>query len=168
MMAGLCDVAGIVLLAYAAAHDLVARTVPNWTSFAIVLVALPIRIAERDMAGAVAFSLFIFAVLALLWRLRMLGGGDVKLWAASSLLLQPSWSAEILSFYRVLLMGGVLAVLYLMMRGFCRGRNLKLAGTAGRALWKRAAHAELWRIRQGGSLPYAVAISAGMAIALWP
>lgn len=87
---------------------------------------------------------------------RLDGGGDVKLLGAAALGVAPG---SVVSFVMtVAVMGGLLAILYLVAR--------PLLGPAGPArpqgLLGRVVRAERWRIRRGGPLPYACAIAAGL------
>jgi prepilin peptidase CpaA len=159
---------GIGLLLYAAVHDVMARTVPNWTNGSIVVLALPIRILQGNLEPALFFSLAVFWLLLLLWRLRLLGGGDVKLWVAATLLVPPFWQNEYLALERITLIGGLLALLYITQRHFLKFKILVFKHPRNRYLWQRSIQAELWRMRRGGPLPYAVAISTGILITLWP
>lgn len=166
MIVTVCTVLAASLLLYAAMHDVVARTVPNWTSGAIVVAAMPLRLMESNLIGAAEFGAGVFVLLSLLWRFHVLGGGDVKLWAASTMLLHPLWRVEINSFNLVLLIGGGLAIMYLILRSLY-GHEKSSPCFLGRRLWQRAIRAEFWRMRRGGSLPYAVAIASGVVITLW-
>jgi prepilin peptidase CpaA len=167
----LLTAAATVLLLYAAIHDLVARTVPNWTSGALALLALPLRIMNGDLAPAAGFALAVLGILVLVWSVRLLGAGDVKLWAAATLLLPPFWRAEYLAFNRIVLLGGGLALIYVALHRLAKLWLAKypeaLSFHPNRHLWQRGIRSELWRLRRGGSLPYAVAISAGMLMTLW-
>jgi prepilin peptidase CpaA len=94
----------------------------------------------------------------------LVGGGDVKLWSATVLLIPPHWQAEFSFFYRVLLVGGILAVLYLSLRFVVRQPRSSRSGS----LLKRAMRAEAWRICRRGPLPYAFAIAGGAIVTLLP
>lgn len=166
-LANFFNLIGMSLLIYAAIHDLTSRTVPNWTSGSIAVLALPPRILEGNLEPAIIFSMSVFGILTLFWALRLLGGGDVKLWAAATLLIPPFWRTECLAFNRIVLIGGVLALIYLGLHRVLRFKKLSFLHPRGRCLWQRAINSELWRMQRGGSLPYAVAISVGMLLTLW-
>jgi prepilin peptidase CpaA len=87
-----------------------------------------------------------------------MGGGDVKLLIAIAFLLPPADIPPALA--AIAIAGGVLALLFLALRPRLRHHRLRPAGRSA-SLVRRAWAAELWRIRRGGPLPYAVAISAG-------
>ena len=159
--------AGIGLVFYAAVHDIVARTVPNWINGGILIFALPLRLLQGNLEVALYFSFAVFWILLLLWRFRLLGGGDVKLWVAATLLIPPFWQAEYLALDRITLIGGFLAIFYIALRHALKSKTFTLKHPGNQYLWQRTIRAELWRMRRGGPLPYAVAISAGILVTLW-
>lgn len=89
--------------------------------------------AAADVAGALA----VFALGALAFRLRMLGGGDVKLAAAGALWLGAGEIARFL--LATACAGGVLALIFVAWQLAVPGR----------------------RGARGPNLPYAIAIAAG-------
>jgi prepilin peptidase CpaA len=158
--------AGLALVA-AALHDIAARTIPNGLSLAIACAGLLARaLADELLPGLMAAGL-VFLLGWAAWRCRVMGGGDVKLLAACALLAPPGAVPALV--LAVALAGGLLALTYLGLRPLLPapilgGTNLaatNLAGPSLAALPRRALRAELWRIRRGGPLPYAVAIALG-------
>ena len=105
----------------------------------------------------------VFAVLYLLWRFECLGGGDVKLLSACVLLVPAGAVAAMLA--AVTLSGGILALFYLVLRAAVP-RPLPQV-TLPRWSLRRLCRVEAWRIRRGGPLPYACAISAGCMFTLF-
>jgi prepilin peptidase CpaA len=99
-----------------------------------------------------------------IWLAGWVGGGDVKLWSATVLLIPPRWPAECDFFYRVLLGGGVLAILYLSLRLIVRRPRSPRPGT----LLRRMLRVEAWRISRRAPLPYAFAIAGGAILTLMP
>jgi prepilin peptidase CpaA len=155
---------GIGLLC-AAICDLKMRRVPNVVT-AFVLTA-GIGFNWIDNGGRAALSGLGAAVLAILvlfglWRARAIGGGDVKLTAAAA-----AWVGLPHFVWFILvtaLAGGVVGVIgYLLARSSTRAEvraNLLLAGLHGQ-LPPVPSH------RNGHpSVPYAVAIAAGSAVAI--
>ena len=67
-------------------------------------------------------------------------------------------------FYRVLLAGGILAILYISLRLIIQRPHSSRSGT----LVQRAMRAEAWRICRRGPLPYAFAIAGGAILSLLP
>jgi prepilin peptidase CpaA len=155
----LLSIALIVLCAsallVASLHDLVARTVPNWLAASIAMCGLGLRASDGNLRTGLLAATIVFICAALCWRRGLMGGGDVKLLAATALAVPP---AAVLSFVAaVALAGGVLALLYLA------GRRLVGKPSAPRPqnLFARVLRVEHWRISRGGPLPYACAIAAG-------
>jgi prepilin peptidase CpaA len=139
----------VALFAAAAVSDARHRRISNRLSAGLALLGLA-RIAVDLASGAglgaaaadVAAALAVFALGALAFHRRWLGGGDVKLLAASALLLGLGELAPFL--FATALSGGVLAIGFVAWRCFLPG----------------------WRYRGGlPSLPYAVAIAAGGILA---
>jgi prepilin peptidase CpaA len=150
----------IILLSAAALlaaslHDVMARTVPNGLALAIALLGLIAHLIDGHIVGALIAGLAVFIVAALCWRYRFMGGGDVKLLAATAVVVPP---AAVLNFITaVALAGGVLALVYLFGRRFV---PRPLAPRPAHLLG-RVCRVEHWRIHRGGPLPYACAIAAG-------
>jgi prepilin peptidase CpaA len=115
------------------------------------------------LAISAALALLIFLLLALAHARGMLGGGDVKLAAATAIGLPAE------SIYRFIvqtsLAGGVLALLHLALRFVLRGSRPHALGRDA-SLMRRVLSAEHWRIVRHGSLPYGVAIACGGILAV--
>jgi prepilin peptidase CpaA len=147
--------AGLVLV-FAAVSDIAKRTIPNWASVAILGLGLLLRTADRQIQITLAFAVVVFAFSALMWRFGALGGGDVKLLAATSTIIP---FPQVIYFVpMVALAGGVLALVYILLE--------KSAG-----LWGRTALAAYLGRRfpdshQSGVLPYGMAIAAGAFLSL--
>ena len=151
---GLCA----ALLVFGAVHDIIARTIPDAVPAGIALAALVLNILAGDLFWSFVAALSVMCVSLLIYWLRLMGGGDAKLFAAIGFLLPP---AEVLpGIAAIAIAGGVLALLFLALRPGLRARQIAPAGRSA-PLHRRALAAELWRIRRGGPLPSAVAISAG-------
>jgi prepilin peptidase CpaA len=151
--------AALAILCTAAAHDILARTVPNWMPIVLAVIG----IAESVLAGRLVVSLLsgvlVFILSGLCWRRGWLGGGDVKLLGAASIAVPPIAVAPFIA--AVAISGGVLALLYLTL-----GKLIPAAAprrSIGRpvGLLARTVRLERWRLSRGGPLPYAVAIAAG-------
>jgi prepilin peptidase CpaA len=153
-----------VLLVYAALHDVAARTVPNWLPLCLLVLGCGARLADHSLLAGAAVGLITFVALLGLWLGGAMGGGDVKLWAATALLIPPLLQPELAFLLRVLLCGGVLAIFYLLLR-FCvpRPRGPRQGG-----LLRRIVRAEAWRIGRRAPLPYACAIAGGALSTLLP
>ena len=111
---GLLAVLAIGLLT-AAFTDLRRRQIDNWLNAAIALTAPAFWWASGltlwpGVAWQAGLALVVFVVLAGLFALRVMGGGDVKLLAALALWIRPEhflWLVVVMS-----LLGGVLTVLF--------------------------------------------------------
>lgn len=146
------------LLLYAAAHDILARTIPDWVSVALAASGLVISALNGTLLGAAIAASLVFAASILLFRLGLMGGGDVKLLAAVALVVPPG--NVLTAIAAVAIAGGGLALVFLVLRPLAR-RRARTLGHRRLGLLHRGMAAELWRIRRGGPLPYAVAIALG-------
>ncbi|WP_338333248.1 prepilin peptidase [Acetobacter sp. LMG 32666] len=141
------------LLFFAVVTDIRAREIPDWISVVFLLMGL-VRLPYHGW-GALVGACVIFSCAFGLWLAGFMGGGDVKLIASSSLLFPPLWQIQYI--LDIAVMGGVLAVLYLVLR--------KVVSVPATPLYGRTLRIECWRIRRGFALPYAVAIAAGFVVA---
>jgi prepilin peptidase CpaA len=102
-----------IALVVAAATDLRARTIDNWLTFGIAAAAPLFWWASGlDLWPGVALQVGVavaaFAVLAGIWALGQMGGGDVKLLTALALWIEPLPFARLL--IMMALIGGVLTL----------------------------------------------------------
>ena len=133
----------VAILAVAALHDIAARTVPNWMAGLLAVLGVAWQLQHFPQFGGFLASLVVFLVSALCWRRGWMGGGDVKLLAAASLVVPPGQVIQFIA--AVALIGAVLAFIYL-------GARRVVAPPASRrptGLVARAVRAEQWRIRRG-------------------
>jgi prepilin peptidase CpaA len=151
------------LLVYAAWHDIAARTVPNWLPIIVVGLGVFLRFVDHSLIAALVIGAVTFVVLFGVWLLGAMGGGDVKLWAATALLIPPGLQPDMNFFFRVVLIGGALALLYYGLSLIVRPRRAAAVHLPARVL-----RAELWRIRRRAPLPYALAIASGALITFLP
>ena len=107
----------VVLLLWAAGEDLRRLTIPNWVSLAMIglypvhVLASPVPV---NWPIALAVAVATFAAGFFLFALKMVGGGDVKLLAATSLWAGP---ALILSFiFITAIAGGVIGLAMLLLQ----------------------------------------------------
>ena len=113
---GLLAALAIALLT-AAFTDLRSRQIGNWLNGAIALGAPLFWWASGlslwpEVAAQLAVALAAFVVLAGLFALRAMGGGDVKLIAALALWLP--WKAVLVLVFLMSVAGGVLTLAYLI------------------------------------------------------
>lgn len=152
------------LLVYAALHDLAVRTVPNWLSLFLVVIGCSLRLASHSLFAGLTVAAVTFGVLFVLWLLGGMGGGDVKLWAATALLIPPSLWPELNFFSRVVFMGGFLALVYLALGLVLPKPRASLSG----GFVRRVLRVEAWRIGRRAPLPYACAIAGGALVTFLP
>lgn len=139
-----------VALMFAAVSDITTMTIPNRVSLALVatfpfaafMAGLPMATALMNVA---AFAIVLACCFAL-FSFNLLGGGDAKLLAASSLWIGMS---QLLPFIAlVTLAGGVLALIVLAFRRFP-------VSALPVPEWALRLH------KAGGGIPYGLAICAG-------
>ena len=151
--------ASVAILLYAAARDVLVRSVPNHVSVAIASIGLSIDLMRGDATSGLMIATLVFAATVLLWRLGMMGGADAKLIPAVTTLLPPGGVPELL--VCVAFSGGLLSVLYLALRHLPI-----LVKRRSSFMVLRRLRIEQRRARQADALPYVVAICAGTLIAL--
>ncbi len=80
----------LAVMAVATYYDLRWRVIPNWLIVAYILLSTPIVVLSGGLWLHLAAAVVVFVVLAVLANLTGgIGGGDVKLIAATILLLGP-------------------------------------------------------------------------------
>jgi prepilin peptidase CpaA len=157
-------VTALIIATIGAAQDLRIRRIPNWLTYSGLLAALVIRTVLSGWSGAksvFAGTAVASGVFLVLYLLKAMGGGDVKLMAAVGAWAGPSHALVIL--VAVSIAGGVLALLYMIF-----GKLVVKTLRNTLALFRHhltsgfRAHAVL-NIEQPAStrLPYGVAIAVG-------
>ena len=110
---GLLAALAIALLV-AAFTDLRRRQIDNWLNAGIAAGAPLFWLASgmgwMDVAWQLGIALATFAVLAVLFAIRAMGGGDVKLLTALALWIKPAWFLQLLVVMAIA--GGVLTILF--------------------------------------------------------
>ena len=150
-------IAYILLFVAAAGFDVWRLKIPNAISAGLVaLFAITAAFSPSDVPWLehVGVCIAVFVAGAVLFRFRLLGGGDVKLVAAASLWMGPGLLAE----YAILvgLTGGLLVLALLAVRMFV-GR-MQMAFPTLISLTLPAA------LSSGRSVPYGVAIAVGALV----
>lgn len=143
---GLLAALAIALLV-AGFTDLRTRQIGNWLTGAIALSAPLFWWAGGlslwpDIAMQVGVALAAFAVLAGLFALGAMGGGDVKLLTALALWIEPGWFGQLVVI--MALLGGALTIVFAAWH-MIRGRRERLAipygvAIASAGLWVLSAH----------------------------
>jgi prepilin peptidase CpaA len=150
--------------------DLATRRIPNVLTASGLLVALALRafdgpgsVAAGLLAAALAFGLAVPLVLA-----GGLGGGDMKLLAATAAFVGPSGLPILLLVTAIV--GGMLALGVALRRGMLRETLTHSRALVARAVPTRGAQPRPRRtLRTPGALavPYGVAIAAGAMVGWW-
>jgi prepilin peptidase CpaA len=140
-----------VIMAYAAASDLMTMTIPNWISgvlCAAFVVAAPcsgLSLAEIGLHAAI--GALVLAVAFGLFAMNWIGGGDAKLIAAIALWTGPAASLPFV--LSAVLAGGLLSIVMIIFRKF------PLPVIAMRSDWVVRLHSP----EEG--IPYGIALAAG-------
>jgi Flp pilus assembly protein protease CpaA len=159
------------LLVAAAATDLAARIIPNRIPLLLLALGLALHLAQGTLLPGLAVAGVVFALLLLAWHFGAMGGGDVKLLAATAFCVAPV--AVPVLIMRVALAGGVLGLAYLVARravpmpaGMPAPRTARSFAAECLALPARVLRAERWRIGRHAPLPYGIAIAIGGLLTL--
>ncbi len=158
--------ASVLLLFVAALTDLNDRRIPDKVTIAVAAIGVAHGLLVRP--GAAWLSLVVAAVvfcgLAVLSHRRIIGGGDVKLVSALTLLVPPTGVGRLL--VDIALAGGVLSCLYLAARFRLKVQATPDVSPAARqgSGWAVALNAERRRIAAGAPMPYALAIFGGACL----
>lgn len=154
----------VLLLVLASLRDIATRIVPNGIPLALAAVAIADSALQGRLLWGLLAGVLVFGFAFLCWRMRWIGGADVKMLGAAAILVPPTATA---SFILVTaLAGGLLALVYVLARFVVAAPAP--AGSAARrgSLLARAWRAERWRIHRGCPLPYACAIACGTLLML--
>lgn len=155
--------AAATALLFAAVHDVAVRTVPNGVSLVVAAIGLELSLLDGQLVPALFGGVLVFCGCWYCWRHGWIGGGDVKLLTACTLLVPPAAVPELI--LATAIAGGALALFYLAL-GAALARRLPGSATPI-GLLGRIWRAERRRIRRRLSLPYACAISAGVLLTLY-
>ncbi len=153
--------AAATALLFAAAHDVAVRTIPNAIPIVVATAGLGLNGLDGHIAAALFGAALVFAGSWYCWRRGWIGGGDVKLLSAATLLVPPASMPELV--LSTAISGGVLALFYIVLARVMPGGPVPRPSGLIRRVWR----AERRRIRRGLPLPYGCAIAAGVALTLW-
>jgi len=152
-------VALVALLAWACATDLRSRRIPNAAVAAIALTGLAVSLLAPSPSLAILHAIGGMATGLVVWlpfyALRMLGAGDVKLFAAAAAWLGPHGALE--GALLAALAGGVFALGFMLMEGGAVVTLLRLRTAVRAPGTLREASAS-----RGTRVPYALAMAAGV------
>lgn len=154
----------VTVLAIACVTDLRTRRIPNVVVAVGALAGVSLAFVEAGAGGlAEALGGMITGLIIWMpfWLMRMMGGGDVKLFAAGATWLDPLGAVEAAMVAG--LCGGLLAMSYALWRYGLSNTLLRLTHGVQYPQLLRESASE-WDRR----LPYALAMSAGLAVtAFW-
>lgn len=142
----------LALLAFVGVSDIARRKIPNWSVLALIAVWIGAAIAGQAIGPwnlALAAAAIAFAIGYGLYHFGLMGAGDAKLFTAAALFVNLKWM--ILFGAATALMGGVLAILYLMIRPRKAMRGLTAAGRAE-------------ALQKSSGIPYGVPIAMAAAL----
>ena len=154
-------VVGAALLLLSCLYDWALRIVPNFIPLAIAVSGAVLRALSGNLATGLLAAAIVFFLAAVCWRRGWLGGADVKLLGAGTLLAPPASACGFV--LATCLSGGVLALVYLLL-----GRLVAPPGprAASASLLQRIVRVERRRLQRRGPLPYATAIAFGACAAM--
>jgi prepilin peptidase CpaA len=158
--------ASLAALIGSAASDLKARIIPNEFSVVIAIcgVALSLRLGSGEFWISVLAAVSVFVALGFLAHYGLIGGGDVKLITAVTLLVPPGSVGLLL--IEIALAGGIVSLFY-----FAAGHLLRrlpqfrasIAKTRRKSGFGKWLRRESSRIARGYPVPYALAVLGGVA-----
>ncbi len=138
--------------------DLAFRLIPDVLPLALAALGIGSHLLDGHLAASLGCGAAVFVPLRSAGCRGWMGGGDVKLLAATAILLPPVRVPGFIA--AVALAGGVLALLYCARDGWLAPRRPRPAGRAACACAPhRASSAGASAV--AFSLPYATAIAAG-------
>lgn len=166
----ICQPASLIVLGISAAIDLKDRVIPNELVVAIAVIGFAQGLALRP--GLVWFSLLVAIIVFFgLWivaHVKIIGGGDLKLISAVTLLVPPDRVGQLL--IDIVLAGGLLSCFYLAAHYGLkrlpepRSAAAEAAPSAKKSGFVRTLKAECIRIGGGYPMPYAVAVLGGVIV----
>lgn len=144
------------IMAAAAIFDLVSYTIPNFLSILLIVIFAALAVWQglswRILATHGGTGLSMLAVGYAMFAAGLMGGGDAKLFAATSLWM--GWQGMFNYLIMFSLCGGLLALALLLFR------RLPLPEGLGRHGWVMALH------NPAQGVPYGIALAAGASLAL--
>ncbi len=157
--------ASFAALTLSASADLRARIIPNRFSILIALcgLVLQLKLSPGDVWISLLAAASVFAALGFLAHLSILGGGDVKLISAATLLVAPDRIPLLLA--EISLAGGALSAIYLAAGHILRRWPQLYRASRKRVTgdWGKWLKREGLRIAGGYPVPYALAVLGGVA-----
>jgi prepilin peptidase CpaA len=151
---------GLFLLVLAAVEDLRARIISNGLVISIAFTGLLLGAATHaNMLWInIVAAVLVLVVFGAIAHFGTLGGGDIKLMAAVTLLVPPAQIAGLL--LAIALAGGIVSAIYLLLHRVLKPRR-RARGPRSRNVFTCWWLHERARIMHSRTVPYALAISGG-------
>lgn len=156
MLEAVVLVACPILFALGAMSDLVSYKIPNWIPaglaglFVLAAILGGLSLETVGWHVAVGFGALVFGMV--LFALRVIGGGDAKLFAAGALWMGPAFVLKYCIYFAII--GGAFAVALMMLR------KAPLPASASRIAFLNQL------LRPDAGIPYGVALGLGALIVL--
>ena len=166
------EIALLLMVLAAAVSDIRSRSIPNWLTLGGIVAGLALNTYCSGLGG-LKFSAIGFAVAAvfflLMFALRFLGGGDVKLMAAVGAM--AGYENLIAIFIFDAIFGGIAALVLVIARGRLK-HTLRNTGQMVASLFKgKAPYKENEELEAGSEkslgMPRAVTIAAATMLIVW-
>lgn len=165
------EIALALLTIVAALYDLKFRRIPNWLVVLGICAGFALNVYQFGLAGLGRAALGFIVALAVyfpLFALRAMGGGDVKLMAAvGSIAGVTDW---FIIFVITAIIGGIIAVGLLLVRGGLRTAVLNVLGILGALVHLRPPYRERPELDVAHSkavtLPHGLSIAIGVLLFL--
>ena len=160
-------VAGLAALAVSAGFDLRQRIIPNAMAVLVAAIGLALGLlsAPAQIWIGVLVAVAVLFGLGILSHFNLMGGGDVKLISAATLMVPPLHVAGLL--VDIFLIGGLLGLcyglVYRILKNLPQPAYVPARSGPGRGL-RRLAKLERRRILQTKSMPFGVAVLAGVGV----
>lgn len=166
----IAEYVAVAVVIVACMWDVATSRIPNVLTFTTILLALAFHVIAPDGSGASYAALGLVAGLAVffpMFALGAMGAGDVKLMAALGAWI--GWKAILFVALYGSLAGGALAILIGMRRSYLRKAlsNLKMLAAYWWVEGVKPLPALTLEAKDSQRLPYALAIAAGLAVAVW-
>lgn len=142
----------IGVLIVAGLYDYAARRIPNWTVLCLLGLFVPTAFLGAQpvsLGSSIAGFTVAFAVTGVLWSVRIIGGGDAKLFSALSLFFGLKYLLIFVAATSI--SGGLVALVMLLRRPTQALVMLQVRGKG----------------KLGRGVPYGIAIAGGGLVAAW-
>ncbi|MEJ2123541.1 MAG: prepilin peptidase [Alphaproteobacteria bacterium] len=158
----------LTALAVAAWKDLKTRLIPDELTGIVAASGFVLGLMLRPEQAIISLpaAVVVFLGLGVLSHFNLMGGGDVKLISAATLLVPPERIGHLL--LAIVLAGGVLSCVYIIARIVLRSASVHKSPVAVSAAEEVSRNTGGWfsnecsRICAGGQMPYALAIVGGV------